>query len=465
MRSSLRILLVLSLAVAATIPVTGQALAVRTHQDPGPVGQDAVLEWNETATSAAVACGFTPDGNPPYESRLYAMTHIAIHDALNEIRPVYRPYTYNPPGNQPHASAEAAVAAAASAVLTPGLAQIAPGCTSTLVADTYRDRLAAIADGPAKTAGIAIGVAAAAQINGDRALDLAVTGAPLVDPAPPDGTFIQGTAPGQWRFTPDRPFAFLPNWGKLTPFTMSDSSQFGPSGPYDLRSRAYARDFNEIKSLGSVNSTTRTPEQTEIALFWVNSSPLQWNAIARSVSTDNGSNMGLWQHARLFAMLNAVMADGYIGSFATKYLDPDTKLFWRPVTAIREGSADGNPSTTGDPSWTPLRTTPPIPDYDSAHATEGGAAAAVLAAFFGDRTHFSACSISEPASDNSCIDPNNAAPQLVREFRSFSQAAQENAVSRIYVGFHFRKAAMDGVRHGRLIGAHAARTTFRPAWG
>src|SRR6476661_9856619 len=192
MRSPVRILLVLSLAVAATIPVTGQAFAVRSHHDPGPAGQDAVLAWNATATSAAVACGFTPDGNPPYESRLYAMTHIAIHDALGEIRPVYQPYTYDPPGNHPHASAEAAVAAAANGVLVPGLAAVAPTCTSTLVADTYRDRLAAIADGPAKTAGIAIGVAAAAKINQDRALDLTVTGAPLTD-----GAFHQGSAPGQ----------------------------------------------------------------------------------------------------------------------------------------------------------------------------------------------------------------------------------------------------------------------------
>ena len=127
MRSHVRILLVLSLAVAATIPVTGQAFAVRSHHDPGPAGQDAVLAWNATATSAAVACGFTPDGNPPYESRLYAMTHIAIYDALNEIRPVYRPYTYDPPGSQPHASADAAVAAAANGVLAPGLAAVAPG--------------------------------------------------------------------------------------------------------------------------------------------------------------------------------------------------------------------------------------------------------------------------------------------------------------------------------------------------
>ena len=459
MRSHIRILTVLSLAVAATIPLTGQAMADRGHHDPGPAGPDAVLAWNETATSAAVACGITPDGNPLYESRLYAMTHIAIHDALNEIRPVYQPHNYDPSGRRPQASAEAAVAAAANGVLTPGLAQAAPECTSTLVAETYRSRLAAIADGPAKSAAIAIGEAAAAKINDERAADLTVTGAPLVDP-----TFVQGTEPGQWRFTPDLPFAFLPNWGKLKPFTLSDSSQFGPSGPYHLRSRAYARDFNEIKSLGSVNSTTRTPEQTEIALFWVNSSPLQWNAIARSVATDKGPNMGLWQHARLFAMLNAVLADGYIGSFATKYLDPDTKLFWRPVTAIREGNADGNRATTGDPGWTPLRTTPPIPDYDSAHATEGGAAAAVLAAFFGNHTRFSACSISEPAADNGCIDPNNGAPKLIREFHSFSQAAEENGLSRIYVGYHFRKAAMDGVRHGRLIGIHAAKTAFRPAW-
>ena len=459
MRSPIRILMVLSLAVVATVPVAGQALADRGHHDPGPAGPDAVLAWNETATSAAVACGMTPDGNPLYESRLYAMTHIAIYDALNEIRRVYQPYTYDPPGSRPRASADAAVAAASNGVLAPGLAQAAPGCTSTLVADTYRDRLAAIADGPAKSAGIAIGEAAASKINDERAADLTVTGAPLVDPA-----FVQGTEPGQWRFTPDRPFAFLPNWGKLTPFTLSDSSQFGPSGPYDVRSPAYARDYNEIKSLGSVNSTTRTPEQTEIALFWVNSAPLQWNAIARSVATSKGPNMGLWQHARLFAMLNAALADGYIGSFATKYLDPDTKLFWRPVTAIREGNADGNRATTGDPGWTPLRTTPPIPDYDSAHATEGGAAAAVLAAFFGNHTRFSACSISEPAADNTCIDPNNGAPKLVREYRSFSQAAEENALSRIYVGFHFRKAAMDGLRHGRLIGAHAALTAFRPTW-
>ena len=242
MRSPIRILAVLSLAMVATIPVTGQALADRGHHDPGPAGPDAVLVWNETATGAAVACGITPDGNPPYESRLYAMTHIAIHDALNEIRPVYQPYTYNPPGaGRTHRPRQRSLRQR-MVCSRPGLAQAAPGCTSTLVADTYRDRLAAIADGPAKSAGIAIGEAAAAKINDERAADLTVTGAPLVDPA-----FVQGTEPGQWRFTPDRPFAFLPNWGKLKPFTLSASSQFGPSGPYDLRSRAYARDYNEIK--------------------------------------------------------------------------------------------------------------------------------------------------------------------------------------------------------------------------
>jgi hypothetical protein len=145
------------------------------------------------------------------------------------------------------------------------------------------------------------------------------------------------------------------------------------------------------------------------------------------------------------------MADGYIGSFATEYVDPETRLFWHPVTAIREAGHDGNPATTADPGWTPLRTTPPIPDYDSAHAAEGGAAAAVLTAYFGHR-HFFACSVSEPATDNRCVDATNSGPALIRRYWSFAQTAHENALSRIYVGYHFRKAAMDGNRHGRLIG-------------
>jgi len=462
MRPHSRILLVLSLVATVLLPIAGPAVAGDDrHGPPGGGSPDAVLAWNGTATAAAVACGFTPDGNPVYESRLYAMTHIAIHDALNAIRPVYSGYAYSPDHSQPDASAQAAVAAAAAGVLKPGLQEIDPACSTTLVQQAYDSSLAAIPDGPAKVAGIAVGVAAAAAIIEKRGTDLKV-GAPLTQDE--QGGFQQGTKPGEWRFTPDRPFAFLPNWGKVPPFT-AGIEQFAPRGPYDLDSRAYARDLNEVKNLGGDGVTTpsaRTPDQTEIALFWVNSAPLQWNAVARDVTVDRHSRMGLWDTARLFAVLNMALADGYIASWATKFLDPGTRLFWRPVTAIRLADQDGNRFTVADPTWTPLVTTPPIPDYDSGHAVAGAVAAAVLAQFFGDRTRFSVCSVSLPTAGNSCIDPTRGTPTVVHDFRSFSQAATENGLSRIYVGFHFRKAVTDGLRHGGLIGRQAATTLLRP---
>jgi hypothetical protein len=148
------------------------------------------------------------------------------------------------------------------------------------------------------------------------------------------------------------------------------------------------------------------------------------------------------------------LADGYIGSFDTKY----HYTYWRPVTAIREAATDGNPATTADPTWTPLVTTPPIPDYDSAHSVEGGAAAAVLARVLGtDRIGFAACSLTLPAGQT-CADPN----PVLRRYGSFSQAANENALSRIYNGFHFRDAVQIGTRHGEKIGNRAVNLLLRP---
>ena len=171
------------------------------------------------------------------------------------------------------------------------------------------------------------------------------------------------------------------------------SSQFRPGPPYPVTSRKYAADLNEIKALGGDGVTTpsaRTPEQTEIALFWVESSPLQWNRIARTVS----ARLDPWAQARLFALLNMALADGYVSSFETKYHYD----YWRPVTAIRAADTDGNPRTSADPTWTPLVTTPPIPDYDSAHAVQGGAGSTVLKRFFGtDHIGFTACSLTLPA--------------------------------------------------------------------
>ena len=167
-----------------------------------------------------------------------------------------------------------------------------------------------------------------------------------------------------------------------------------------------------------------------------------------------GRHLDPWQSARLFALLDMALADGYIGSFDTKY----HYRYWRPVSAIRAADSDGNPDTSADPTWTPLVTTPPIPDYDSAHAVEGAAAAAVFHRFFGtDRIAFRACSLTLPAG-STCDD---AAP-VTRSYATFTQAAKENGLSRILVGFHFRKAVREGIHHGRQIGRLAADRLLYP---
>lgn len=458
MRTPLRGLLVLSLVATTLLALAGSAGAGGDHHGPprGP-GPDAVLSWNVTMTNAARECGLTPDGNPLVETRVYAMTQIAIHDALAAIRPKYQAYAYHPAALSPGASPEAAVAAAANGVLSQELGNC-PGAAT--VAAAYAGALAAIPPGAAKNAGVATGAAAAAAIRSQRAGDGAAQ-VVMVTEAPP---FVEGTAPGQWRFTPERPFAFGATWGSVQPFALQSSEQFAPTAPYALDSRAYARDLKEVQRLGGDGVTTpskRTPDQTEIALYWVNSSPMQWNSIARTITQDRRS-IDLWAAARLFGVLNIAMADGYIGAFDAKFDNPQTRLFWRPVTAIRLADTDSNPATKADPTWTPLRITPPIPDYDSGHAVQGAVAGAVLAAFFGDRVRFSACSVSLPETNNACAGVPNGDPGVVRQFRSFSQATEENGLSRIYVGFHFRKAVVDGIAHGRQIGNYAFTTTLLP---
>jgi hypothetical protein len=219
--------------------------------------------------------------------------------------------------------------------------------------------------------------------------------------------------------------------------------------------KKYTADFDEVESLGGDGITTpsaRTADQTEIALFWYESSPLKWNRIARAVSGHSG--LDLWENARLFGLLDLALADGYIAMIDTK----SHYNYWRPVTAIRNGDTDGNPDTTGDPAWKPLRGTPANQDYASGHAIEGGAGAEVLKQFFGtDQISFQDCGVTLPAG-STCSD---AAP-VFRSYTSFSQAAAENAYSRILIGFHFRKSIEEGTEYGRKIGQRAANLYLRP---
>ena len=428
-------------------PAMGRAVAAQ------PSTGDAVLAWNEYAGEAAIAACIAPTANPLHESHMYAMTHVAIHDALNAISRRSRPYVYKTPADS-GASPEAAVATAARDVLVPLIGQIPdpfpPECVDAGIASVeanYTAALAAIPDGTAKTQGVAVGAAAASAILALRAGDGSDT--PLLD-----FDYPQGTEPGQYRFTPGTPFAFAPGWADVTPFVLRDSSQFRASRPYGVTKKKYTEDFDEVKRLGGDGVTTpseRTDDQTEVALFWVESSPLQWNRIARTVSEDAG--LDLWENARLFGLLNMALADGYVGSFETKYL----YNYWRPVTAIQTANTDGNPDTVADPTWTPLVPTPPIPDHDSAHSVEGGAAAQVLLRFFGtDHISFETCSLTLPAG-STCND----AAVVTRSFTSFSEAAEENAISRILVGFHFRNAVEEGVKHGRRIGNLAVNKFMR----
>jgi hypothetical protein len=449
MRSLTRTLLVMSIAAAVLAPVVGPASA-------RPARGDAVTAWNVNAGKAALDACLAPTNNPLHESRLYAAMHVAIHDALNAIDRRSRPYVFKT-GAKPGASPDAAVAAAARDVLVPLLQQLPAPFSDCVgrndavekVDRAYAAALGAIPDGRAKRQGVALGQAAAAAILALRAGDGSDT--PLFDTAYP-----QGTQPGEYRFTPGFDFAFAPGWADVTPFVLRDSSQFRPGPPYAVTSRRYTADFNEVKRLGGDGITTpsaRTAEQTEIALFWVESSPLQWNRIARTVSAARG--LDLWENARLFGLLNMALADGYIGSFDTKYHQYN---YWRPVTAIQTADTDGNPNTSADPTWTPLVPTPPIPDYDSAHSVEGGAASQVLKRFFGtDHIGFTTCSLTLP--DGSTCD--DAAPVL-RSYTSFSQAREENGRSRILVGFHFRKAVDEGIDHGRKIGNRAVNHFLRP---
>ena len=430
------------------------AVALTLGAIPGWAQSDAVTVWNANAGVAATAACISPLGDPLHESRIYAMMQVAIHDALNAIDRRARPYAFEK--TEPGASPDAAVAAAARDVLVPLIGQlplelVSQSCIDAGIASVeanYATALAAIPDDPRKAQGIALGQAAAAAILALRSADGAV--GPFLNFACP-----QVTNPGEYQCTPGTPFIAFEVWANVTPFVLKDSSQFRPGPPYAVTRKKYTADFNEVKSLGGDGITTpsaRTADQTEIALFWFESSPLKWNRIARTVSADQG--LDLWENARLLGLLNLALADGYIAMAGTK----NHYNYWRPVTAITNGDADGNPDTHGDPTWTPLRPTPPNQDYASGHSIEGGAAAEVLKQFFGtDRISFADCGVTLPAG-SACSDPS----PLLRSYTSFSQAAAENAYSRILIGFHFRKSIEEGTDYGRQIGKRAANLYLRP---
>jgi hypothetical protein len=398
----------------------------------GPHGSYAnnamVLTWNDAATVAVTRAGTGPNGPlPPMpESYIYAQVNVAMHDALNSINPKYKTYALLNTVDR-GANADAAVAKAAHDIIV----ELLP--PETAYADSlYQVSLNSIEDGTSKTKGINIGQEAAAAMIAKRSNDGYATA---------QVPYIEGTLPGQYRFTPpfDGPpyngFAAVPAWGQITPFGVASSSQFRPDPPYAVNSPQYTADYDEIKGLGAATNSTRTPDQTQIGLFWLENSPLGWNRIARNLIKER--NMDALTTAHLLGVLHMALADANISSLEAKYY----YKYWRPITAVQLGNSDGNPNTVGDPSFSILSPpTPPVPDYPSNHAVNGGAAAQVLTGFFGGNISFSATS--------------SSLPDVTRHFSNFIQAAQENALSRIYVGYHFRNAVNKGVAQGYQVGEY-----------
>jgi hypothetical protein len=252
------------------------------------------------------------------------------------------------------------------------------------------------------------------------------------------------TVPGVYVAVPPNNFMYGSLWGNMQLFSLEANDQFRPSPPPPLSSPTYARDLNEIKAVGELNSTVRTPDQTAYAKWWFELSDIGWNRIAIIQATNH--DMGLYATARMFALLNMAMADAYISSFNAKYY----YYTWRPYTAIRAAGTDGNDRTEPDPDWEPLIATPPVPDYPSTHCTLGNASAAVLAYFFGNHSPFTSTSTT------------SATPGETRSFKSFKEAADENASSRIMVGIHFRFACDAGQKMGDKVGAWTVKNHLEP---
>lgn len=401
---------------------------------PDAAPGDMVLRWNDIAMDVLRADRTLP--GPGWSSRSLAMTSLAIFDAVNSIDGSYEPYLSDVPGHSRHAtSIDAAVASAAHDVL----AALYPDQQSTLDAE-LAESLSIVPDGPRESRGVALGQTTAAAILQQRADD----GSGDVVP------YTVNPDPGRWSPDPYNPsqIAWGPGWGDVTPFALQSTGLPQAPPPPALNSMAYAKAYNQVKSIGEKDSTTRTADQTQVAIFWayddagMGTPPGMYDQQVEVIAKQNHNS--LVENARLFALVNMAQADAGFASWHSKYVYD----FWRPVTAIQRGDEDGNPRTAADADWQPLGApgfdgntdfTPPFPAYVSGHATFGAAVYGVLADFYHtDRMHFTLAS--------------DQMPGVTRSFHRFSQAADENALSRVYMGVHWIFDADAGQRMGRTVG-------------
>jgi hypothetical protein len=411
-----------------------------------------VLDWSTEARRAIVPVSAGPEnyGNKfPGEAALYmGIVHVAIYDAAVAIEGGYEPYAIALTA-PPNTSSAAAIATAAHHTLVgcpdcnPPHSGLQPplGLTpeqQAILDGDYAAYMAAIPDGTAKTNGIAIGEQVAAAVVALRTNDGRERNPTLEELHPPP------PGPGIWEPNagdPPPPVLGLRLPG-ITPLALESAAQLRPDGPNELIDEDYAHDFNQVKELGAVDSTTRTPEQTTQALFWTDHDIRQWNDGMLNLAVARG--LDLVQTARMLAMAHVAGGDGMIACFDAKY----HYWFWRPIAAIHEADIDGNPNTEADPTWLPMLTTPNFPEYPSAHASNTTAVAQALHAFFG--TDYVAFSL------------DSRVTNTTREYQRFRDVVKDVSQARVLVGFHFRNSDQEGSEVGRGVGRYVATHYFQP---
>jgi PAP2 superfamily len=382
---------------------------------------DVVLDWNAIAVNTAVA----NKQNPYAQARSAAIVQLAVFESVNAVTGEYHPYLGTivaPPG----ASPDAAAIQAAYRVLSTYF----PASAMTLDAARVNS-LASIPDGQAKTDGIATGEAAALAMVALRAND---------GSSPPQFKIPGPPVPGEWQATPSCPIvngimvgtAF--QWQNVTPFGIHRAKDFILDPPPVLGSHEYARAYNEVVTVGSIYSTERPQDRSNVALFYAASSPTQvFNQVVQQVAQERWHS--LTENARALAVVNMAMNDSLVASFLNKY----HYNFWRPETAIRAGDTDGNRKTNPDPSFVPFVTTPCFPSYPSNHGSAANGAAAVLRHIYGECQH-------------SITLSNPAVPDIVLQYTTFKQITDDISDARVYGGIHFRTDQDAGERLGKAVG-------------
>ena len=409
-----------------TVLMLATAFAARAKAD------DPIAAWNEIAEKAVKTAG----APPPVAALDFAIVHLAIYDAVESIDRRYEPYHVLVV--DAHGSMSAAAAKAGHDVLV-GLFGPTPAIDT-----AYTNYLTTNGINPLDP-GVTVGAQAAASILALRSND----GRFPINPPP----FLGSTAIGLWRPTPSLlsgpPPSFAPGltpWvASVTPFTMKSNSQFRVDPPPSLTSDLWADNYNEVMAIGSLTSTTRTAEQTEIGYFWADSGPVLWQNALRYISLNYLDDIG--DSARMFALVETSMADAQIACWDSKYF----YNFWRPITAIRLGDQDGNSETAVDPNWQPLINTPNFPEYPSGHASISGAISHVLRLFFhANELNFQ------------MTTTNANAPQKTRTFTRFSQAEDEVVDARVYVGIHYRHSDLAARTQGLRVANWVFKNYFRP---